>query len=291
MAFPLSNCQFLPLKKMAENKIKKIAPAKKTKKELQWSGAQSLMGPKPQAGTVEERERNLILVASNVMKVSPFGINILGGNIYANKLALAQKANQYRKNIVFKYNWVQRALDDSGKAICECKIVEVEGTKERDLSDWITGECSPKTMKMGTLTGYQNHMAQTRAKNRAIQETFGVRIHEEMIENLYKLKHKGEITEKEIERIAGASSTSIEEINAVTQTTDKGTVNVAGNIMASQSDVERIWKLAWELGMKKISDIKKATEDFGDFSQLTKVGAMRVITKLMAMEQEVKSKK
>jgi hypothetical protein len=127
--------------------------------------------------------------------VSPFGVNILGGVTYINKVGRKQKLDQYGKGRYgVRYKWIQRALTDQDKAICECKIVENLGTDSaRDLCDWVTGECSPASMKMSTLAGYQNHLAQTRAFNRAVEEAIGLNIHEEMLENLGKLQlTKGE---------------------------------------------------------------------------------------------------
>ena len=161
----------------------------------------------------EAEERNMILVASKVLKVSPFGINILGGLPYINKLGLAEKANQYDKSIKFKYMWEHIAKDDNEKAICKCKIVSVNsrGT-EKELTDWVVGECSTMTMSMGTLRGYQNHLAQTRAKNRAIQEAFGTRIHEDMMKNLEQLSRKKDFDEIAARGVGAVVSTYSEEI-------------------------------------------------------------------------------
>jgi hypothetical protein len=64
---------------------------------------------------------------------------------------------------------------------------------------------------MSTLKGYQNHMAQTRARNRAILETYGVKIHEEMMTNIQKMIGKKEVTEEVAGQIGGAITTSVEE--------------------------------------------------------------------------------
>jgi hypothetical protein len=188
-----------------------IVEKKETKKAM-WLGSQALMGQVTK-GSKDEKERQVVLMTARVLGVSPFGVNILGNLPYINKLGLSQKANDYSNSKVkYLYEWPQLALNDTDKAICKCKVL-VDNVEK---TDWIMGECSPVTMKMGTLKGYQNHMAQTRAKNRAILEAFGVKIHEEMTTNINALYQKKEITEKQKEALQStverATSTSIEEV-------------------------------------------------------------------------------
>jgi len=178
------------------------------KEELLWYGAQRLM--KEAVTPKEKAEKSLVTTTARVLNVSPFGINILGNLPYINKLGLGQKAKQYSTNLKLLYKWVKIAKDDAEKAICKCKVKD--GDKE--LTDWILGECSPATMNMSTLKGYQNHMAQTRARNRAILEAFGTKIHEEMIENLEKLYRKGKGEQVVgILGAGGAATVSAEEMN------------------------------------------------------------------------------
>jgi hypothetical protein len=220
-----------------ENKKIIKAESKESKKAM-WLGAQRLMN-KPN-NQQEVKERNLILLTARVLGVSPFGINILGNMPYINKLGLTQKAKEYAKNIQFKYQWIKYANDDTEKAICACKIMD--GNKE--LTDWVVGECSPSTQKMSTLKGYQNHMAQTRARNRAILEAFGTQIHEEMMLNIQKLYTKKEITEKDVEKIGNSVSTSAEEIN-----TDEST-KTTKSLFSEEKDIEELYALAREHGAK-----------------------------------------
>lgn len=185
-------------------KTKKVVVGKE--KEI-WAGAKFLMG-----GTQSEREkkeRNLVLLASKVLNVSPFGINILGNQPYLNKIGLWQKAKQYAKNTRFQYSWPKFSENDSDKAVCACKVLN--GSIE--LTDWVYGECSPSSTKMSTLKGYQNHIAQTRARNRAIFEAFGIQIHEEMMANIaeYISKQKGE--DKNVSSLGSLTSSSAEEVN------------------------------------------------------------------------------
>ena len=195
-------------------KVTAVATVKKekgAKKDL-WIGSQKLMEPVI-AGSLEAKKREIVRMTARVLDVSPFGVNILGSVPYINKLGLGQKSNQYGKGEdTFVYNWVQRALNDTDKAICECKIVR----KGKDITDWVTGECSPVTMKMGTLKGYQNHMAQTRAKNRAILEAYGVRIHEDMISNIAAGMESETFTQAQgialADHVGRVSSSSVEEM-------------------------------------------------------------------------------
>ena len=185
---------------MAKEKTKAIA--KKEKKELIWAGAKSFIG---QPVTEKEKgERHLILLTAKALEVSPFGVNILGGLPYINKLGLAQKA----KGLRFEYNWLKFAEDDNARAICQCRVM---GKDAKSLTDWVVGECSPSTQRMSTLKGYQNHMAQTRAKNRAILELLGVDIHEEMMANIARMARGREINEKQALAIGSGAGTSAEE--------------------------------------------------------------------------------
>jgi hypothetical protein len=192
--------------------MEKAIVKKESKKKAVWAGSQVLM--KKSETVKEEREKKMILLSSKVLGITPFGVNILGDLPYTNNLGLTQKANQYNRNIKYKYNWIKRSDNDTDKAICECKLVEV--SKDgivNDLCDWVTGECSPSTIKMRTLTGYQNHMAQTRAKNRAIQEVYKVKMHEEMMTNIRKMTEKKEINEEEASALSAIPAVSAEEIN------------------------------------------------------------------------------
>lgn len=186
-----------------EKKKKNIAEVavKKEKKDV-WAGAQSLM--KKPTTQAQAMERNLILMTAKALNVSPFGVNILGNLPYINKLGLKEKHEEYEINNKIEYNWIQYAKDDKEKAICAARVV--------GKCDWVIGECSPSTIKMTTLTGYQNHMAQTRARNRAILEAYGTKIHEEMMNNIQKMVSKKEITESEAANIGNAVTSSSEEM-------------------------------------------------------------------------------
>jgi len=193
-------------KKINKKKKKKTTAIKVVEKKEIWAGAQSLM-TKP-TNEKQNIERNLIILTAKALNISPFGVNILGNLPYTNKLGLAEKKDQYNKGAKVEYRWIQYAKDDKEKAICEARLTD----KEKPLCDWITGECSPATMKMSTLAGYQNHMAQTRAHNRAIYETYRTRIHEEMMANIQRMLKAKEVSEEEASQIGNAAASSSEEI-------------------------------------------------------------------------------
>jgi hypothetical protein len=231
---------------MTKKSIEKREPQKKAV----WLGAQRLM-QRPQTSQ-EERERKLILLAAKVLGVSPFGVNILGSLPYINKLGLTQKLSEYAPNARLEYEWVKFAEDDIQKAICKARVVDANG---KPLCDWVVGECSPSTQRMGTLKGYQNHMAQTRARNRAILEAFGVRIHEEMLANIEELYGRKEITDKEVTALGSATTTSAEEVQeekkSQAELSDKSNV------------VEKLKVLAREHGAKAGEEKKFLEEKVG----------------------------
>jgi len=257
---------------MAKKKTRAIVKVKE--KNLMWAGAKAVMG-KPTTPK-EEVERKWITLTSKVLNISPFGVNILGNLPYINKLGLMQKAKQYSSGVGFRYDWVKTSQDDTDKAVCKCKIVI--GPKE--LTDWVIGECSPSSMKMSTLKGYQNHMAQTRARNRAILEAFGVRIHEEMMENIAKLYAKKEITEQEAGKVGEAVTASAEEI----QPEEKQKA-----LFAENKKVDELKKIAREMGAKEGKEqkfIESKTSIRVNFETMTDVQARLVKAELL--NQQVK---
>jgi hypothetical protein len=239
-----------------KNKNKKTkALVKRIDKKLLWSGAKRLF-EKP-INPKEIKERNLILLTSQVLQVSPFGVNILGNLPYINKLGLAEKVKQYNKDAKFVYNWLKFSENDTDKAVCQCKLVTV-GNK--DLCDWILGESSPATMKMGTLAGYQNHLAQTRAKNRAILEVFGVRIHEEMMINIQRLAQKEGVNKEEVKALESFGKVSAEEIQNGKVVKERQEVSVQTSLIPSTKKIEELkGMLKGNTDTEKISDLKKRT--------------------------------
>lgn len=181
---------------------------KKVKEKPTWAGAAALMN-KGEPNSKEAKEKNLIVWIARALQISPFGVTILGDQPYVNKLGLTQKAKQYLPDLKFEYEWVQIATDDVQKAVCKARMI---GKLDKPVTDWVLGECSPSTIKMGTLKGYQNHMAQTRARNRCILEAFGDRIHEDLILGIEKLQKAKEITTKQAEKMVQSGSVSAEEV-------------------------------------------------------------------------------
>lgn len=190
----------------------KAVATRKPKKELVWAGANQLLSEP--TSKKEVNERALIIMVSQVVKISPFGVNILGGQPYINNLGLKQKLESYNKGAQFTYDWKQIATDDEMKAVVMVNVVDKSG-KEL-LKNPVIGEASNKTMGMSTLHGYQNHIAQTRGENRAIRALCGVRIHEEMLAEIGKRMGKAGDDQEERQLLAEAALTtnaSAEEIN------------------------------------------------------------------------------
>jgi len=238
-----------------KNKNKKTkALVKRTDKKLLWSGARRLF-EKP-VNPKEIKERNLILLTSQVLEVSPFGVNILGSIPYINKLGLAEKVKQYDRSVKFVYNWFKVSENDTDKAVCQCKLV----SGNKDLCDWILGESSPATMKMGTLAGYQNHLAQTRSKNRAILEVFGVRIHEEMMINIQKLAQKEGMNKEDVKVLESVGKVSAEEIQNGKIVKEKQEVRVQTSLIPPTKKIEELKAmLKGNTDKEKITDLKKRT--------------------------------
>lgn len=165
-------------------KAKSVAVVKSSEKsKLMWAGGIQLLN-KSQNADVQRTKEDIILIAK-VLNITPFGINFLGGIPYINKIGRKDKLDQYGKSKwQVSYRWPQRSRTDADKALCEACVVNEKGKR---ISEWVIGECSPASTKMGTLKGYQNHIAQTRAHNRVIEEFIGIRIHKEMIENIAKI--------------------------------------------------------------------------------------------------------
>lgn len=265
---------------MSENKkatTKVVAKPKRS--ELLWLGGQTLLGTP--ATQKEQNERATIELIARCLNVSVFGINVLGGNIYLNKLGLSQKAHEYYPRVTFKYNWINIAKDDKDKAICQCKVMD----GEKELSDWVLGECSPATMKMGTLNGYQNHMAQTRAKNRAILEVFGVRIHEEMLIEVEALKRKSKQPLPEVS--VGIGNSSVEEIQRPTRTPARPAQATTVGVRATKKELDAIKTAADQLGINTSmpqnmwAAIQTKLKIKVDWNKLTKTDASQILFKLL----------
>lgn len=175
--------------------------------ETMFAGAASLM--QRSESEQHSKQKSYITTVAKILKISPLGVTILGGLPYINNLGKKQLTQlKYHKGCQFRYNWVQRSINDEDKAICEVMIIQ--GKKE--LTPWIAGEASPASMKMSTLKGYQNHIAQTRAENRAMHYLDGLRTHDDLLNGITKHQQQGLITEKQAEVISAASVASAEEM-------------------------------------------------------------------------------
>ncbi len=187
-------------------KLKKSKALTKQSKNFVWAGAQALMS-KPMTEK-QEQERGLVLFVAKALKINPFGINILGNLPYTNNVGRKEKMAQYDKKARFEYDWRKISESDDDKAVCRARVV----VGNKSLTDWVVGECSPATTKMSTLRGYQNHIAQTRAENRAFEAAFGNRMREEMFKNIQKVLAHGETTLEIAEKALVAGGPSAEEM-------------------------------------------------------------------------------
>jgi hypothetical protein len=253
---------------MAKNKKTKTPFVSKTQKaitirkpstELIFAGA----NPFASENAKTNKERQLISMTAEVFKVSPLGVNILGNLPYINKLGRKQKLAKYEPHAQIKLNWVQRSLTDTDKAVCEAILIR--GGKE--IPPAITGECSPSTIKMGTLKGYQNHIAETRAINRLIEFHFGVKIHEEMMSEIAKKLQKGDDPET-LSKVAHANQTSAEEVG---HTENKKKVEpIVGNKPSDQVKIA-VEFIAKTTDPATLRGALKKIEDNADFTDGNKV--------------------
>jgi hypothetical protein len=276
---------------MEKTKKKKTTKelVKKQERELLWAGSQRLMSrPRDQK---EKDERALILFTAKASHISPFGVNVLGNMPYFNELGSEEKAEQYSSGVKYEYHWIRHSETDEDKAICECRLVNKSG---KPLCDWITGECSLASTKMSTLKGYQNHIAQTRAKVRAIKKVFGMRIHKDMMKEIGKMLSTGQVSEEQASNIGHAISTSAEEIqngkvrsqaivpvNGFSPTKE----NKVKEILYSESDKKRIVDLTKDLGAKTAQMtarmVENAIKRTVDWDKMTKSEATTIYATLL----------
>lgn len=194
---------------MNKRKITLKKVVNKKNNDLMFAGAGDLM--KKSESEQHQKKKGYILAIAKILNISPLGVTILGGLPYINNLGKKQLTQEkFHKGSSFIYNWVRRSETDDDKAICEVKIV----IGKKELTPWVVGECSPGSMKMGTLKGYQNHIAQTRAENRAMQFLDGLKTHELLLKGIAEYTRKGIVTPEESEKLLESVSTaSAEEMN------------------------------------------------------------------------------
>lgn len=258
------------MKTKATGKSKALATtdSKKSKKELVWAGGQALMGKVDPNDTKAFAERNLMNVVSQVLQVSPFGVNILGGQPYLNNLGRKQKLKQFDPDVEFEYDWKQPALDDTMKALCMARLVDKKG---KALTPWVLGEASNKTMSMSTLHGYQNHMAQTRAENRVIQHKYGVRIHEDMLQNIKLLSMKAKTEEEKLLLQQAAHTNTSAGTEEIVMPPKPGSEDPGMDIrivLTNEEEaklmkhVSRLYKVEALPGNKRILELEKVKKEF-----------------------------
>ena len=240
----------------------KTLAVKKQKKELMWAGAQQLMN-KPTTPK-EATERKLIVLVSKALGINPLGVNVLGSLPYTNNQGRKEKLEEYLPGAKFEYNWIQRALDDDQKAICEARIVDKD---DKNVSNFVVGECSPATTKMTTLRGYQNHMAQTRAENRAFEAAFGTRFRKDLFEGIARELNAGQTTPQLAEAAQAAANTFAEEavdLQRGRKAASDGTYEKALKVIAQEKSPE-----ALEGFKSRIAESKKySSEQKSQFNRM-----------------------
>lgn len=265
-----------PAKKTNSNKLAKES---KLKKKMFWVGAKRFLDG--EKGDVARRQ---LQVVADVLDVTPLGVNILGNKPYINNLGRKDKMKQYTKNKgMFVYNWIKRSESDEDKAICEARIyvngqpIKVNGTE----MPWIAGECSPASIKMGTLKGYQNHMAQTRAENRAFEYAYGLKLHYETMERIGKRLKSKDINQEDAKAVAEATSgPSVEEMQT------QEVVNYDDDATGMSEEVIEIIEVCQNNGIKDMKSIVKEVNEIGDIgitkiNELSRKEAKKVLAQLM----------
>lgn len=196
--------------KPAVAKTRKIAKSKKD--ELVFAGANHFMD-KDKLTPAQAMAQKVQVLVSRALNIPVLSVVIMGNMPYVNNHGRKEKMDQYAPGAQFEYDYVQIAKDDTEKAICKARIIDAKG---KPLCGWIIGECSPATTRMSTLKGYQNHMAQTRAENRAFEATYGARFRKDLFTGVAEILKKeavgaGTDTEELSTRALQAGRTSAEE--------------------------------------------------------------------------------
>jgi hypothetical protein len=236
---------------------KALVARKKQKKELIFAGASHLLGVDPKKmSPLEVMAHKARALVSQALNVPINTVVIMGNQPYVDNHGRKWKAGEYAPGYQFEYEYVQIAKDDAEKAIVKCRIVTF---KERGgkvfvepipLCGWVLGECSPATTRMGTLKGYQNHLAQTRAENRAFEAAFGTRFRKELYEGVARIIEEKVPTDKAtgkevVEKALAAGNTSAEE--AVALDRKPAPADTYGKALAAIAKME---------GEKKLTDAR-----------------------------------
>lgn len=277
-------------------KIKKTKKAKrsmvvrKKDKSLMFAGASSLL---KQPNTQKENtERKMIVAVSRAINISPLSVVILGSLPYIDNKGRKEKLQEYAPKARFEYNWVKRSESDVDKAVCEARITK-DG-KPIEGMPWVVGECSPGSTKMSTLKGYQNHIAQTRAENRAFEYLYGLRLRDELLLGIQRMMESRQIDQDTATKVLAASTMSAEERTGA----EKLPVIVieesepAGN-MASKKQTEEIISIGIRKGATNIRQIVAGVNKFlktnvKDLSELTSDQTKTVMVALLQKKNQPK---
>lgn len=155
---------------------------RKEKRDLVFAGGNHFLD-KPR-GEAEAMAQKVRVLVAQALDIPVLMVVTLGGVPYVDNHGRKEKLNQYASGAQFEYEYTQIATDDVMKAIVKCRIMDSKG---KPLCGWAIGECSPGTTRMSSLKGYQNHMAQTRAENRAFEAAFGARFRKDLFAGVARI--------------------------------------------------------------------------------------------------------
>ena len=266
--------------KTKKSKKSKALAVRKQNKNLIFAGAQRVMAPPKNER--ESQERKLIMAVSQAIEVSPLSVVILGNLPYVDNKGRKEKLEQYSPNAKFEYNWIQRSVSDIDKAICEARIVKGGKT----LTPWIAGECSPATIKMRTLSGYQNHIAQTRAENRAFEYLHGLRLRNDLLAGLQKMLTEGKVNPNIAAKAIVAGTMSAEEYTGEKPKQQEVFVSTGPQEKINGKEVDEILRTAVSRGFKSKTQVLAGVNrllgiKIGDLTELTKRQAKSVMIELL----------
>jgi len=271
-------------------KSNKVLVVRERERGLIFAGASRLL---TQPRTPKENyERKLILAVSKALGISPLSVVILGSLPYIDNKGRKEKLGKYAPGTKFEYNWVRRSESDIDKAVCEARITK--NGKPVSGMPWVVGECSPGSTKMSTLRGYQNHIAQTRAENRAFEYLYGLKLRDELLIGIQRMMDSKEIDHDTATKALAASTMSAEEHTGA----EKLPVIVmeenepAGNA-ASKKQVEEIISIGIRKGATNIKQIVAGVNKFlktnvKDLSELTGDQAKTVMVTLLQKKSQSK---
>src|SRR3990167_1899776 len=269
-------------KKKKQSRSKSLV-SKKENQNLVFAGASRLM--KSPTNSKENNERKMILTVAKAINISPLSFVIMGNLPYVDNKGRKEKLEAYSAGSKFEYNWVRRSEDDTDKAICEARIVT---KSNKALTPWIAGECSPASIKMSTLKGYQNHMAQTRAENRAFEYLYGIKLRNELIVGIQKMMTSGEVDPQIGQKSLSAGGRSAEEWSGDNKEPQAPVFDGKSEISANKKEIDELIRTALTRGFSSeigivagVNRLLKLKVKIKSLDQLSKIQISSVMVALL----------